>query len=421
MNSFKSYWLLLVFITLFTKTSIAQGIQIGDNCPDVEIKQIINYPSGTARLSDFKGKALLIDFWFSACTACIEVMPKLDSLQREYGKDLQILLVNYESEEMVRNTFKKIQRINGVNLPSVVSDTLLNLLFPHRSSPHEIWIDKNGKVKAITDHVSVKRKNIEDLIAGKEMNLPLKKDDMEYSSDVPLVTSSKNEVLLRYSCITTYQPGLSGSIGMNLRPDNSILQARAKNAPLQELYIMAYGQWAKDFHNNRVILDLKDSIMFKPNSNNSHLFCYDSWWKDTSQPKALKEMQHQLDIFFNIRSNMKKRETPCLVLKRISGTHSPISEDKKKRADSYIKNNELVIVNVRLKQLIENRLNYGLYAWAPFQFIDETGITERVSFVLPTKFESIDQVNKYLKKYGLELFLERRLMDVIVLSDNMGY
>ncbi len=98
MNSFKSYWLLLVFITLFTKTSIAQGIQIGDNCPDVEIKQIINYPSGNARLSDFKGKALLIDFWFSACTACIEVMPKLDSLQREYGKDLQILLVNYESE-----------------------------------------------------------------------------------------------------------------------------------------------------------------------------------------------------------------------------------------------------------------------------------------------------------------------------------
>lgn len=418
MKLFRPYRLLLVLTTLFTNENIAQGIQIGDNCPDIEIKQIINYPSGTARLSDFKGKAILIDFWFSACSACIEVMPKLDSLQREFGKDLQILLVNYESEEKVRNTFKKIQRLNGVNLPSVVSDTLLSLLFPHRSSPHEIWIDKNGKVKAITDHVSVTRKNIIDLIAGKEINLPVKKDDMEYSSDAPLAASSKNEFLLRYSCITTYQSGLSGSIGMNLRPDNSILQARAKNASLQALYILAYGQWTKDFHNNRVILDIKDSIMFKPNPNNSHLFCYDSWWKDTSRSKALKEMQHQLDIFFNIRSSMKKREMPCLVLKRIIGTRSPVSEDKKKRADSYIENNELIVVNVRLKQLIENHLNYGVYAWAPFQFIDETGIAERVSVVLPARFESIDQVNRYLKKYGLELFLEQRLIEVIVLKDN---
>lgn len=421
MKLFRPNRILVAFILLlsllFSTKSIAQGLEVGDNCPDVEIKKIINHSANSARISDFKGKAILIDFWFSSCTACIESMPKLDSIRQEFGEEIQILLVNHESEEKVRNTFKKIKRLNGIKLASVVSDTLLSLIFPHRSAPHEIWIDKNGTIMAITDHLSVTRENISDLISGKEMILPIKKDDMEYKADAPIITSTKTEYLLKYSCITGYQPGLSGSIGMNVKPGSNILVARAKNVCLQELYVLAYGQWAKDFNFSRVIIDFEDSARYKQKTSNSHLFCYDNWWKDTSQFRAMKEMQWQLDNFFRIESKLEKRKTTCLVLRKTNFIRSQRSEGKHKRAETYIKGDTLIIENVRLKYLIENKLNYGLYAWSPFQFIDETMINEGATFTLPAVFKSVDQTNQYLKTYGLEVVLEERILPVIVLRD----
>ena len=174
---------------------------MGNRCPDIEIKRILNYTSDRARLSDFIGtKALLIDFWFSYCPACLESFPKLDSIQKEFKDDLNILLVTYEPKEKMLGTFNRFDRIKHIKLPSVFSDTLLNLIFPHRSSPHEIWIDKHGEIKAITDHTEVNRANISALIAGRDLNLPVKKDNMDYSAELPLISTLNKEKILKYDC-----------------------------------------------------------------------------------------------------------------------------------------------------------------------------------------------------------------------------
>jgi thiol-disulfide isomerase/thioredoxin len=129
---------------------------VGDRISGFELKQMLNYPSEKARLTDFtNNKALLVDFWFTACSSCIESFPKLDSIQKEYKDDLNILLVTFETKEKVLKIFNTIKRISHVKLPSVVADTLMHLIFPHVSAPHEIWIGKDGKIKAITDHRSV--------------------------------------------------------------------------------------------------------------------------------------------------------------------------------------------------------------------------------------------------------------------------
>src|SRR5439155_9002034 len=109
-----SYALMLLVALFWAKENSAQGIQVGDKFPDIEIKRILNFHTSQTRTSDFKGKALLIDFWFSACTACLESMPKMDSLQKEFGNDLQILLFNHEPEEKIRNRFKKIRQLNNI-------------------------------------------------------------------------------------------------------------------------------------------------------------------------------------------------------------------------------------------------------------------------------------------------------------------
>lgn len=412
--------LIVIIWLLPTSTTRAQGLQVGDPIIHLELKNILNYSADSARLTDFIGdKALLIDFWFAACASCIESFPKLDSIQKEFKDDLNILLVTFETEEKAVRTFNTIDRIKHVKLPSVVADTLLHLIFPHASAPHEIWIDKQGKIKAITDHTSINRNNIRSLIAGDELNLPVKKDNIEYSVFDLLIKSLDLNKMLKYNVISSHQPGLPASDGMYLHPDNGFLRAQATNVHFQSLYIMAYDQWGKGFNYNRLIIDSSVIVRLKESEDKRNTFCYDSWWRDTSKAKACSEMQSELDHFFNLTSYSEKRKVICLVLRKTGTETKFISNKSTERQGIYYENDTLCLENVYLKYPVENVLNYGRYAWAPSQFIDETGYEGKVSIQLPINFESIAQVNRFLKNFDLEVTIEDRWLSVIIIKDNV--
>jgi len=44
------------------------------------------------RLADYKGKAVLVNFWATWCAPCVKEMPSLDRLQAEVGKDKFVVL-----------------------------------------------------------------------------------------------------------------------------------------------------------------------------------------------------------------------------------------------------------------------------------------------------------------------------------------
>ena len=71
-----------------------QSLKVGDKVPDITFTNLINFHDKTARLSDFKGKLLILDFWNSKCSPCIASWPKLLELQKEYHEEIQIVLVN---------------------------------------------------------------------------------------------------------------------------------------------------------------------------------------------------------------------------------------------------------------------------------------------------------------------------------------
>ena len=46
-----------------------------------------NADGATAQLKDFEGKVVILDFWATYCPPCIEEIPHLRALQKQYGKE----------------------------------------------------------------------------------------------------------------------------------------------------------------------------------------------------------------------------------------------------------------------------------------------------------------------------------------------
>lgn len=175
--------LCLNFTTKAQSKTAIENLRVGDKMPDVEITNIINSRIKSAKISDFKGKLIILDFWHTWCSACIEGFPKLDSLQRQFPNKLQIFLVDPKKEggDTEKGVQIVINRINDwsarkIRLPIVFPDTAISQNFIVKSVPHCVWIDGNGVIIAITGKEPVTRENISKIINGEKNHFPVKKD-----------------------------------------------------------------------------------------------------------------------------------------------------------------------------------------------------------------------------------------------------
>jgi thiol-disulfide isomerase/thioredoxin len=98
------------------------------------------------RLSDYKGKVVLLNFWATWCPPCRAEMPDLIKMQREYqSKGLQVIGVTYPPQTVreVRQFIRKLR----VNYPIALGRKETKDLFDQTDTlPVTIVIDREGNV-----------------------------------------------------------------------------------------------------------------------------------------------------------------------------------------------------------------------------------------------------------------------------------
>jgi peroxiredoxin len=97
-------------------------------------------------LSGYKGKLVLIDFFYKSCYSCMKAIPMLDSLYAKYKKDgLQV--IGIDPEDSLDKATKHFISVAGFNYP-VVLDEKQQAAKNYQVSlyPTTYLIDKNGKV-----------------------------------------------------------------------------------------------------------------------------------------------------------------------------------------------------------------------------------------------------------------------------------
>ncbi|MDF2724898.1 MAG: thiol-disulfide oxidoreductase [Paenibacillus sp.] len=125
--------------SLFAEDQIPR---VGSTAPDFALTGL---DGNVYKLSDLRGKAVLVNFWGSWCDPCIRELP---AIQRQYEKwkdqGLVVLGVNLDESRVTVQSFVKQ---TGVTYPILFDkDLLMRDRFAVRYYPTSFFIDKSGQI-----------------------------------------------------------------------------------------------------------------------------------------------------------------------------------------------------------------------------------------------------------------------------------
>lgn len=409
------------------------GLAVGQTVPDVLLPALERHPRPTARLSEFRGKLLILDFWATWCAPCVAAVPKLDSLQQQYAGRVQILPVTYQSGKEVTTFLERLQRQKKMQftLPQVVSDTVLHRLFPHQALPHYVWIDAQGTVRAITEGKDVTAAHIEALLRGEPLAVRQKAEVLRrpYDPSRPALLTALD---------TTGGNLLYGSVLTGLREelpfrwDQSVATAQAVpvrkitalNLPLPMLYQAAFSEGRRSFRWNRTDLEVQDrAALYTTLTGQDYLdwlragrgFCYELVVPPALADSAWRLMQQDLHrLFPQYQAYVEKRPRPCLVLERNT------SRDKlKSRGGPRVVSLDRTGGTLRavpLAVLVRELNSKGVGALvAPV--VNRTDYPGLVDLTLEADLTRVESVNAALRPYGLQLRAATQDLDILVIRD----
>ena len=105
------------------------------------------------RLSDYRGKVVLVNFWATWCPPCRKEIPDLIRLQRQYrDQGLRVLGVTYPPQKLAE--VRWFVRRAKVNYPVGLGSEKMKLLFTNSENlPMTIVIGRDGTIRDIIDGI----------------------------------------------------------------------------------------------------------------------------------------------------------------------------------------------------------------------------------------------------------------------------
>lgn len=127
------------------KTFEKFNIQPGATAPTFDFE---NFAGGKTSLESLKGKLVYIDVWATWCTPCLQEIPALQALEKEYhGKNIAFVSISIDQEKQKWTDYLKQNKLSGIQLYGDLSvDNNFADAYNIQSIPRFILIDKEGKI-----------------------------------------------------------------------------------------------------------------------------------------------------------------------------------------------------------------------------------------------------------------------------------
>jgi cytochrome c biogenesis protein CcmG/thiol:disulfide interchange protein DsbE len=123
---------------------IVEGSFKGKAAPDFALQTL---DGQTLKLSDLRGKAVVLNFWATWCTPCKAEMPWFVDFQKQYGgQGLQI--VGVAMDDSAKEDIDKFAKQMGVNYPVVLGkESLADQYGGVEFLPTTFYIDRSGNIQ----------------------------------------------------------------------------------------------------------------------------------------------------------------------------------------------------------------------------------------------------------------------------------
>ena len=406
----KLIYCLMIFLWPFVSTGqTVTALQIGDTIPDITLTNVYNYPSSTIHLSDLKGKLVILDFMATTCVPCVKVLPSFDSLQQAFGEQVQIILISSEKPESVKAFLKKH---NSLKLP-LAADSDAARFFPHSYISHVAWVNPKDVVCAITHTERVNDENIRAVLKGQKVNWPVKRDIDDYDFSKPLLQINENKIpdegrpaQCYYISVISYLPGVQKYSKITEDSLQNTTHISLINFGILDLYKILFERFQMPLSQIKIQSKNKSLLIYDPS-----LGYFESWKKknvyciEATLPRGIPIQQQKeklindIDFYFDLNASLEKRDVQCLIMRNKGHAVKKASVKEGLTLGSVI-----------------GTLNHRL---GSVPVIDETH--DMLDITLPITEEEVTDnclLQKILDEYGIELTVEKREMEFLVIKNS---
>ncbi|MEI9917332.1 MAG: TlpA disulfide reductase family protein [Bacteroidota bacterium] len=416
-----------------------EKLKVGDKIPFTELHNMINYPKKTFKFSDHKPKLIILDFWATTCTSCVATWPKTIALQKQFGDDLQIVLVNkFERESLIRPYIEKRKQMKGVDmkLPMSLRDSTIWKYFPKRGVPCYVWISPGGVTGSITDGLQFTSENIKQWIESGPFKMPQIIDDfhnVDPSSPIFVAGNGGDPVggdFVWTSSLTRGRLNIVGDARFICNPDQGYA-ITITGSGIHRLYAHAYNnrirpddivpQYFGGLPASRIKLEVSDTTKYyrRKAGNLEGLYNYQLISEEAASLEKLQEIMSQdLHRYFGLKATWEKQKKMCIVWSMFDST---LAHQKKTSIarDVYIGDDEISLDSVRVRDAIRfMEIGTSKYFNCPYPIVDETNYK---GLLIGIRYEGngfdLKQFDKDMSRYGIHIRLEPREVDVLVLRE----
>ncbi|WP_316835012.1 redoxin domain-containing protein [Pedobacter nutrimenti] len=413
-----------------------QALDTGQYVPNVVITNFFEQPGKQLALGDLKGKLVILDFWNIHCSACLDGMPEMDSLQKLFGDKIKILLVTKDKSSDVKKLFDRIgmhQKIKSLEV--VTNDTILSILFPHQADPHHVWIDQHGTYRYGTFIYNTTKENIDKMFRAQQLKVTQRENLKSIETEKPMLNQLNKKMNKHLDQYSIFLKELSGviALGASWFSIDSTSKVRngftSYNIMPNQLIDAAFNHDIYGYDpgiynlikNKRIILAVKDSSDFITPTKFSKI---DAWYKKNfityevrvANPNNLyRQMQADLNNYLSYRFSMEKRKMSCYVIS-IHGNTDSMKTLLGSKSMYKVINGQMILRNQPLGTMLRI-FEESQKAGNPF-FVDQTGYKGNINVTF--SFNAINNpvaLNKELKKYGMKIEKKNVAIPMLVVYD----
>lgn len=123
--------------------SISSIVKTGDRMYDTELKDI---EGNVHRLSDYKGKYILLDFWSRSCGPCIDALPELEKIAKKYEGKVVVISISVDPVSVWKEEAAKKSVTNWLQLTDGLESSGIAAHYEVKSLPTFVYISPEGIV-----------------------------------------------------------------------------------------------------------------------------------------------------------------------------------------------------------------------------------------------------------------------------------